>query len=522
MKNFKNYLAGLAVFALLFSSCSKDENGVDPTTEKATLSFGAIVADLASQATNKQSDISDLPECSDAAPSYVEIVLMQGDDYVLGEDEPYRVDLVSGEVFTEEDPALELTPGTYSLEHFSVYDAGGNLIWIAPRGGVLAEFVDAPLPLTINLGAGVKKYVDVSVLCYDDRDVNEYGYLFFEFDTSRWFEFCFFANYCPPNENGRHYPARISVEFSIDGEVIYEASENINDVGTYANGDNYASPICFALPDLAQYGDDEEYLDYTVTLLEWDGVYVVSGNTVITGSLSRNEVRANFDGDNNVDYEHLRFGCEGTPVDDDDDDDGVPNEDDICPGYDDNLDADGDGIPDGCDDCPNTHTDVDDDGDCIPNQDDPCPYDPDNDCDDNGVGEGCETAFMFGDVELNSLDYPGNNWGWGLEIDFDSFEDDAYDEDDGVWRFPFYAGAGQNDPDKGWQAGWIVVSVEDGWLNVDFDLDEGVSVNETHIWFSNSSWPTSRAPGQFDLGTDSFELMGEGPYYLIVHGEVCR
>ena len=31
------------------------------------------------------------------------------------------------------------------------------------------------------------------------------------------------------------------------------------------------------------------------------------------------------------------------------DNDGVPNNLDICPGYNDNLDADGDGIPDGCD-----------------------------------------------------------------------------------------------------------------------------------------------------------------------------
>ncbi|NJW55097.1 hypothetical protein HC175_19480, partial [Salinimicrobium sp. CDJ15-91] len=136
---------------------------------------------------------------------------------------------------------------------------------------------------------------------------------------------CFFANYCTPA--GMHFPARFSVEFSIDGTVIYEAAENVNEVGTNNSGDNYASPICFALPDLPQYGDDEEYIDYTVTLLDWDGVYDGPG-TVISGSLSRNEVEANFDGANNVNYEHLRFGCEGTTTPPDDDNDGVPNEDD--------------------------------------------------------------------------------------------------------------------------------------------------------------------------------------------------
>ena len=499
MKNFKNYLAGLAVFALLFSSCSKEETGVDPTTEKATLSFGAIVADLASQSTNKQSDLSDLPECSDAAPSYVEIVLMQGDEYIVGGDAPYRIDLVAGQVFTEEDPALELEPGTYSLEHFAVYDAAGNLTWIAPKGGVLAEFVDAPLPLSIDLGAGVKKYVDVSVVCYDDRDVNEYGYLFFEFDTTRAFEFCFFANYCTPE--GRHFPARFSVEFSIDGTVIYTAAENINEVGVNTAGDNYASPICFALPDLPQFGDDEEYLDYTITLLDWDGVYDGPG-TVISGSLSRNEVEANFDGDNGVNYEHIRFGCDGPPQGD-------------CPA---GQDPDGDGICNPVDDCPDTHTDDDDDGDCIPNEDDPCPYDPDNDCDENPVEEGCETAYMFGDVELNSLDYPGNAWGWGLEIT----AADIAAETDGVWEIPFYAGAGQNDTDKGWQAGQVVLTLDGGNLEVEIELNDGVTINDTHIYVG-SDWPDSRAPGQFDMDDDDdvYNVTGFDPVYVIVHAEVC-
>src|SRR5690606_36867399 len=119
----------------------------------------------------------------------------------------------------EEDEALELTPGNYTLNHFSVYDADGYLLWLAPRGGALAAFVDNSLPLNIELGAGVKKYVDVSVLCYDDRDVNLYGYQFFELDINEAFEFCFFTNYCTPE--GRHYPARYAVDISIDGTSLY-------------------------------------------------------------------------------------------------------------------------------------------------------------------------------------------------------------------------------------------------------------------------------------------------------------
>ncbi|MDT0652026.1 hypothetical protein RM529_17945, partial [Zunongwangia sp. F297] len=81
---------------------------------------------------------------------------------------------------------LELTPGTYQLEEFIVYDEAGNMIWIAPidedDSGVYDGYVSDALPMTINLGAGVKKYVDVEVLCFDDRNVNQYGYLFFDFE----------------------------------------------------------------------------------------------------------------------------------------------------------------------------------------------------------------------------------------------------------------------------------------------------------------------------------------------------
>lgn len=497
MRKFQIYLGLLAAFALVFTSCSKDEDETGSNTESASLSFGAIVADMANKSANKQSDVSDLPACSEDSPAYVEVVLMKGDEYVIGEDEPYRIDLAPGQVFTKEDEALKLEPGQYTLEHFATYDAEGNLTWLAPKGGVLEKFVDTPLPINIDLGAGVKKYVDISVLCYDDRDLNEYGYEFFEFSSTKAMEFCFFANYCAPS--GRHFPARYSVEFSIDGEVIYEADENVNNVGVNEYGDNYADPICFALPDLSEYGDDEEYIDYTVTLLDSEGVYDAPENTVITGSLSRNEIKANFDGDSNVDYEHLRFGCDGEVPANDADDDGVADDEDNCsntynPGQE---DADGDGVGNACEE--NGDTDGED-----------------NDGDE--VAENCDTAYMYGDNELDDLGlYEESNWGWGLVLDEDAFDDEYY-AGDGVWRIPFYAGAGQNDISKGWEAGYIVLTLEGDTLEVDFDLHEGVTLNESHIYVG-ADWPESDAPGQFDLGTDTFTV-GEEPH-IIVHAEVC-
>ena len=531
MKNFRNYLACLTVFALVFTSCSKDETPSGDTGEKATLSFGAIVNDLANKTSNKQSAVGDLPACSDDAAAYVHIVLLEGNTPVVGTTaQPYRVDLVPGQIFTEEDANLELDPGTYTLDHFSVYNAAGELLWIAPKGGVLAQFVDNALPLTIPLGAGVKKYVDVSVLCYDDRDVNQYGYQFFELDRSEWFEFCFFANYCAPN--GRHFPAKFSVDISVNGVPLYTDRENV--VGTNGDGDRFAEALCLPLPNIADFADNEDYIDYTITLLDWNGVYDATDGQVFSGSLSRDDIEANFDGPNNIDYEHFRFGCEdngggpiggecpaGTDPDndglcgptdpcpnvhkdndlnndcvpdgnepcEDTDQDGVCNEDDDCPGYDDRADKDGDGIPDGCD--------------------------PDT----TDVLEGCETAFMEGNRSFfgPELNFQNQRWGWA------NLEND----DENPTIRPLWAAAGQNDTSKGYHIGNVITTVDGTDVNVTIELFDGNSLDEVHIFFSNDM-PTTTAPGQygnnFDPSVDglSYDFVdADGNFWLIVHADAC-
>ncbi|NJW53484.1 hypothetical protein [Salinimicrobium oceani] len=325
MKKISNYLCFIALFAMVFTSCSKEEENVtanDP--DKATLSFGAILKDLANQS-NKQSSTDDLPACTEGAvAAYVEIALYEDGQPVVGSTStPFRVDLVGGQVFTEEVPELELEPGTYSLEHFMVYDTNGNLLWVAPRGGVLAEFVANPLPLNIDLGAGVKKYVDVSVICYDDRDVREYGYLFFDIDTNEAIEFCIFGNYCPPS--GRHYPAEYSVSVwsgtSASGTALY--TNVSNETGYYDNGDFYAEPLCFALPDTD--GLDEYYFE--ITLRSSDEYGTVTERVVRRGTINDDIVRAFFDGDDNLDYYHFREGegCgdDSTPIFEDPESDSV-------------------------------------------------------------------------------------------------------------------------------------------------------------------------------------------------------
>ncbi|UJH91267.1 hypothetical protein LZ575_00190 [Antarcticibacterium sp. 1MA-6-2] len=317
MKNFKSSLSMVAIFALLLTSCSKDNDpGIAQDGEKTTLSFGALLNDLVTNRAASKQSIGDLPECSNDAPAFVEIALsLDGTSVVGTTSDPFRIDLVAGQIFTEEVPELELVPDNYTLEYFTVHNADGEVIWIAPRSGsALGEFVDTALPLNIDLRAGVKKYVDVEVLCFDNRDVNQYGYLFFEIDTNEAIEFCIFGNYCPPAGDGRHYPASYSVSVwsgtSAAGAVLYTDVQNTT--GYYDNGDFYAEPVCFALPDTE--GADNYYFE--ITLRSSDEYGEVNERVIRRGTITDDIVRGFFDGEDNLDYYHFREGCgeDGPPI----------------------------------------------------------------------------------------------------------------------------------------------------------------------------------------------------------------
>src|SRR5690606_22410732 len=164
------------------------------------------------------------------------------------------------EYFTREASELELQPGTYSLDYFAVYSSTDELLWLAPMAdSPLAGLVNEPLPLSFNLGAGVKKYLDVDVLCFDNRDVNEYGYLFFDLELTRSIEFCMFGNYC--DDNGRHFRAEYTASIwsgtDTSGEQLYSNVANVT--GINEQGDPRASRLCFFLPDTA--GEDQYYLE---------------------------------------------------------------------------------------------------------------------------------------------------------------------------------------------------------------------------------------------------------------------
>lgn len=555
MKHFKSCVAYLAIFMMVFSSCSKDENSVGSDQGLATLSFAPLLANLDNaRAALKQVD-NGIPSCSSTSADYVRVILSNASGNIVGtEANPFRIDLVNNQLFTKEVPELQLVPGTYSLDHFAVYNNDDEMIWIAPKtGGFLANFVDNPLPLSINLGAGVKKYVDVNVLCFDDRDVNEYGYLFFEINTKEAVEFCFFVNVCPPEEGGRDYPARynVSIWSGVDdtGELLYTNVENVSGQNP-GTGNFYASPLCFALPGNDDL--DEPYLYYELTLLSWPENYGTVPMTVTSGTLTMADIVANFDGDDNVDYEHLRFGCPGgipieenptcpgIPTAGDMDGDCVPDAQDNCPqtANPNQEDQDGDGVGDACDDCPDDDgtaanygcplddCSTDTDGDGVSDCNDACPDEQgtdENGCpeDDNG-GDTCETAFMFGDIQINSFSN-SNRWGWT--------EHYQVSVDGSSKTFDLWAGAGQNDTSKAELVGSVEISVDGDDINVEITLASGVSLDELHLNLTQNapSGNVAKAPGQYNMNDEvdantlnyTFTRDYSEDFYIIVHTVAC-
>ncbi len=318
MKRFKNHLIYVAILAMLLTACSKDEVDSAPVndSEVATLSFGAVLNNLMdTQALAKQA--APLPDCSDQVPAYVQVVV-SGPTNVGSFADPLEVDVSptpgdydndgTEEYFTLNSPDLELEPGSYSLDFFAVYDSADNLIWIAPNGeSDFTQWVDVPLPMDFTLGAGTKKYLDVEVLCFDDRDVNEFGYLFFDITPHKAIEFCIFGNYC--DENGRHYPAEYSVNIwsGVDstGDLIVDEVQSIMEMDE--NGDYAATPVCVPLPDV----DGEETVDnyyVEITLLNSDAYDDVTEEVIRSFTLTDAQVRTLFDGEDAIDYWHFQQG----------------------------------------------------------------------------------------------------------------------------------------------------------------------------------------------------------------------
>ena len=324
MKKIKSLMVLFLAVAFSFTSCTKDDlvSNEEQQIEKGTLSFGATLTDLVNKSLD-QKQMMDMPACSDAAPASVEFILSLDGENVVGEvGDPATVSIYpvpydydndgEDEYFTDESVDLELMPGDYMLEWFRVLDDMGNVIWVAPIDtGVPGDFsnlVGSPLPMPISVQPGVKKYVPVDVICYDDREVNRYGYLFFDLEATQAIEFCLFGNVC--DETGRHYPANFRFDvwtYSGDpanpkGTPLFDENDPfINVIGVNNDGDAYAEPLCVFLPD-----SPVEDVYYGELYLIENGNSTLIRNQQFTDA----DVKQMFDGTDATDYYHFREGCD--------------------------------------------------------------------------------------------------------------------------------------------------------------------------------------------------------------------
>lgn len=347
MKIIKICLICLAVSGALFTSCSKDDESSqsgqpdDIASETATLSFGAVLNDLVSNVpANNQNPIGDVPACSEAIPVKVRVALKDSQNgWVAGQNGEtggfIEIPIIpngQGGWMTKESDNLELPRGQYTLEYFSVLDAANNELWFAPRENVdygpanFADFVTDALPIEINLRDGVKKYVNVEVLCYDERFADEFGYLFFNFKGVRVIILDVYGNIC--DENGRHSPAHFRFDvwtysgytLNPKGTPLFKEEDPlINEHGIYEDtGDDYCLPLSVYLPD----NDNVNDRYYAELWLVDDHGNLKGSAPIRMGEFTQEGVESLFYSDNGVErakYLHFRDGCGSDGTQDDSD-----------------------------------------------------------------------------------------------------------------------------------------------------------------------------------------------------------
>ncbi|WP_345011170.1 hypothetical protein [Christiangramia aestuarii] len=322
-------MAAFAVCSLLLTSCSKDEVSPDDAISDniASLTLGPV---LQGANVNRQQQITPegTPACAlDVIPAYAELRLIYGTNNIevittveIGVDS-------NGDLFTKYSEDLEIpipsgqTSVSVTLTDFVVYDENDVVIWVAPKeGSTYAQFVTDPLSNNWSLRAGSKNYEEVEVICFDDREVNLYGYQFFDIIPVPLYEFCIFANYC--DDDGRHYTA--DYDFNIyfydgnredgKGELIYEEDSPLGPITGDDNGTYWAEPLCIAVPGPGDLASDVPYLVFEATVIDWPNYYTVDGNVETTTQMLTWEVIESLldrDGDDETtNYWHIFFNCD--------------------------------------------------------------------------------------------------------------------------------------------------------------------------------------------------------------------
>ncbi|WP_300441754.1 hypothetical protein [Christiangramia sp.] len=312
-------LMALLVFLLLSCSNYGELNPDIQTGENvAVIHLGPVLNEFINQQTRQS--IDGIPECSAEGAGFAQISLTYGNA-----DVPVDViaEILVDEkgLFTAYDESLGIpipegaTTVSVTLNEFLILTdlngAPGEVIWAAPKSGSdYAIFAENPLPITWDLIAGSKTYINVEVLCFDERQVNLYGYQFFDIIPEIIYEVCFFANYC--SDAGRHYTAKYSLDIyygvSPNGTSLYKDEVSVTGV----KDEFYADPLCLPIPaPQNDEADDVPYLYYEARLLDWPDNYGSANGQKVSGTWSWNDIKGmlNEDGETS-EYFHAFFNCE--------------------------------------------------------------------------------------------------------------------------------------------------------------------------------------------------------------------
>ena len=333
MRKFLHLSFFTFLIVLSFGSCTTEEEGEEtqPNNEVGKLSFGSFLNDFVTKEylfkTNQQG--YSIPQCSDEAPLFVYVALksFNGDDWVWyknSNEEKIKIEVnpngsdldgdgVLDAWFTNESADLELQEGKYRIEYFAVASGDNpvDIIYMAPRvpddnltidqNIQYHNFVENPLPIDVTIRPGVKYYQPVEVLCYEEHFAFAFGYLFFDFNSTRLMYLCTFGNEC--SEDEKHMPARFKMKVWKDAtlEVLLVVAQN--ERKSYSDGSGthyYAEALCFPLPVI---GENEEYFA-KIWLVEGDNESLIR-----EGSFGPDDLIQIYRQEQEHYYYHFREAC---------------------------------------------------------------------------------------------------------------------------------------------------------------------------------------------------------------------
>ncbi len=217
-------LAG--VVALFFSSCTQDLPGTDPNAPREvifnTSGNGLLKSDM------------DCSLTADYATIQIDGVIYTAATFV-----------VNDVLYTQ---AIKLAPGTYTLQMFTLWNDNDTpddtsddiMVSAAPHAGApFADMVINPLDFVFDISAFLKIEVEVGVLCYEESEHDNFGFVWFKPNKTHVKQKWFFGDFCTKffdDYTGSAYDQQTN-GLQVDMPAIYEIEVLRNGVsqGTYTN-----------------------------------------------------------------------------------------------------------------------------------------------------------------------------------------------------------------------------------------------------------------------------------------------